>query len=165
MPVYADLNLRETCFFPRYQGTDTGPIDYELEQEALAEVEEPFELPSRSLSDFEPPLFPREAALFQLKQQGAAKGSAPSVRPPLNSSGSVARLGSSLRHSKTPSLQESASSTARPHSAAPPSRLHSRTTSAASISTRLAPKPVIKRQAEPLADFRLPIEEVHLSLS
>jgi hypothetical protein len=177
MPVYADLNLRETCFFPCYQGQNSEPIDYGLDDEAILEVEKPLEITQRSPAEIDPPLFPREAALYQLKQQqqktGAAKGAVRSNSASVSrtsASSSASRLSNSLRSSNAPSLQAStagpSSVRARPHSAAPPSRIHSRagSTASASASVRTATKAPIQRKADFLADFRLPIEEIHLTL-
>lgn len=163
MPRYADLNLRDAYFFPCYKARAAKPIDHHLDEQV--ELGEMYELPQLTLSEMEPPLFPREAALLQLKRRQAF-GTVPSVskfatatRSNLSTSGSIARQNGALPSAQTSSL----ASRNQPGSAAPTSRIHSRASSTASTAAaKTSLRPSAKRTPAASTNLNIPVEDLDL---
>lgn len=161
-PNFADIDVAGTCFFPCYKQGPAPPEPMVYELDETVPVEPWPALPQPSIAKYEPPLFPREAALFQLRQKAAAPTPARGI------TSSAARLGTALRSAHAPASTSLPSRT-RPTSAAPPSRIHSRAGSSVSSAGRATSRPVSKRQQESapeeiVSGIDLPIDEFVLTL-
>ena len=155
MPDYGELGIADACFLPSLHTPHHGGPDI-LEAHIDLDDELAFALPTRTLEELEPPLFPeliRAQVHRQPTLQTTATRTGTMKRAPLSASTSTSTSSRARPVSATPSLARPAPSSrstsrgtadgggaTRPLSTAPTSRIHSRTGSTASAASRLAPR-------------------------